>query len=205
MNRLFLVVFSLFLAFLSCKSSQPALHSESLEKSTLPPSFFSLNQLYTYHTEINAYGRIITGIIRIKKTDSSIFKLSFANETGFQLMALSFENGEMTSHEVFEKLDKKIILKNFEKGMQMLFFHSLCKGIFAAEKQKEISANCFNGKEEFHYKTKDGKMSKIQVFKKGQLQKWISFDSYEDDIPKEITIKHEDIRVSYNLKYLNNG
>ena len=102
--------------------------------------------MYSFLTEINAYDRLITGILRVKKVGEAHYKVVFSNESGFQLMALSFVNGKMESHEVFEKLDKKIILTTLEQGIQLLFYHSLCDYIYKENNDGSPAATCSEGK-----------------------------------------------------------
>ena len=172
----------------------------------LPDSFFEKDKMYSFLTEINAYDNLITGILRIKKVGNTHYKVVFSNESGFQLMALSFINGKMESHEVFEKLDKKIILNTLEQDIQLLFFHSLCDYIYIAKNDPPSVMSCSKGKEKFMYYTYvEGYMWRIEVLKKGILEKWIKFQSYENGLPHEIQIIHEDIRLSYHLKAIKNG
>ena len=204
--RLYLVAFSLGIFLFSCKSSESLSVEGEYEAFDLPKHFFEKDKLYSYLTEINAYDRIITGILRIKKVDSNYYKVVFSNESGFQLMALSFKDGDMESHEVFDKLDKKIILNTLEKSIQLLFYPSLCKGV-QKEKSNDLNvAICEEGKFLYRYFVDDNNhVSRIDVLKKEVLEKWVLFDSYENGIPQEIKINHENIQLSYHLKALKNG
>ena len=48
-------------------------------------------------------------------------------------------------------------------------------------------------------------MRRIEVLNKGKLEKWIEFQLYDDGLPQEIHINHEDIQLSYQLKAIKNG
>ncbi len=199
------MAFSPILILSGCKPSESLLIPEGSTSYSLPASFFVQEKLYSYHAEINAYDRIITGILLVKKVEKDRYKMIFSNESGFQLMALSFENGKMTAHKVFDKLDKKIILNTLEKGMQMLFYNTLCKDIFASDDSDEVTAICFEGKNKYNFKIEDGLVQRIEVFKKDELEKWIEFKAYHNGTPQEIIMKHKDIKLSYHFKLLNNG
>ena len=202
----FLVVFSLLVFLSACKSSESLSIPQGEEAFALPPSIFEKDTMYSFLTEIIAYDRVITGILRIKKVGEAQYKVVFSNESGFQLMALSFTNGKMESHQVFKKLDKKIILNTLEQGIQLLFYHSLCNNVYREKIENSSVAKCAKGKLLYRYYTYDnGNMLRIEVLKKEALVKWVEFQSYVDGLPQEIQINHEDIHLSYNLKAIKNG
>jgi len=70
----------------------------------------------------------LTGYLLLKRISDSSYRIVFANEIGMTLFDLGFTNGKFAVNYIFEAMNKKILLKLFEKDFRFLMFGVVMPG-----------------------------------------------------------------------------
>ena len=161
-----------------------------------PKPYFAEGELYTYLGSIDAYGKNITGHLRIKRISTTSVRMVFTNESGFQLLALELSDGEMNTHFAFEKLDKKIVLNTIERDLQLIFYESLCDQFFR-EPENTVIIECANKKHNYRFQLSGNQnVEKIFVESGDKTDMTVNFAAPEA-VPDTIRIDHRDIKLNY--------
>ena len=70
----------------------------------------------------------LTGFLLLKRTSDTAYRIVFANEIGMTLFDLGFTNGKFGVNYVFDAMNKKVLLKLFEKDFRYLIFGVVMPG-----------------------------------------------------------------------------
>ncbi|MGB0402857.1 MAG: hypothetical protein ACPGEG_02090 [Salibacteraceae bacterium] len=123
-----LVLVSLILSGLgclvSCSSGKPMPeHNVVYYVDTISPikhEYRRSNRVGSYQTELTYAGNTYNGKLFIKKINRKHFKLAYTTDSDFKLFAIDITDTTMVWDYCFEKLDRKIVKKIFERNFRAL-------------------------------------------------------------------------------------
>lgn len=158
---------------------------------------------YLYKANINVYGREFGGLIVIKKNGHQNFRIAFTTEFGNKLIDLGYDNGELKLNYAIEELNKKIIINTLKRDFAILLAPEIdVEKEYENDKYKLIQGvqeNRFN----YYFINKPGnRLDKIINASKRKEKIIVKFDPYENNVPEQINIEHQNIKLNIFLYLL---
>jgi len=86
------------------------------------PCFNGTFEKALYKATLDIKKQHMSGFLLIKKISDSVLRIVFANEIGMTLFDFGFHANEFKVHYVFEPMDRKLLLRLFEKDFRQLIF-----------------------------------------------------------------------------------
>ncbi|MEI6456530.1 MAG: hypothetical protein WCO93_09605 [bacterium] len=128
--RTFLYVSILLALVTGCSPSKKGSGSGGKTvKDTMPlPCYSGSFEKALFKVTLDIREQNMTGFLLLKKLSDSIFRMVFANEIGMTLFDLGFSKGKFEVHYLFDPMNKKILVKLFEKDFRYLIFGVLMPG-----------------------------------------------------------------------------
>jgi hypothetical protein len=128
--RTFLSASLLLLLVLSC--SPPAKNTGASGRDLRPeaplPCFSGAFEKALFRISLDIREQKLSGFLLIKRTADSSYRIAFANEVGMTLFGLTFNQGRFKVDYLFEAMNKKILVKLFEKDFRYLIFGVTMRG-----------------------------------------------------------------------------
>jgi len=76
-----------------------------------------------YKATLDIKNQHLSGFLLIKKISDSVHRIVFANEIGMTMFDFGIQTNRFTVHYIFEPLNKKILVRLFEKNFRQLIFN----------------------------------------------------------------------------------
>ncbi len=176
-----------------------------ISQETINNPYFSNKKIdYVYKAKINAGNNNFGGLLILKKIKDKHHRVVFTTEFGNKIFDFEFINTKFKVNYITNKLDKKFIINALKKDFQLLV------------NQYNISVLKFNAKKEFIYKTmlnnknnyyvlskENNTLIKIIMASKRKEKMTISFRDIENNLSKNIELKHHNFNMTIELNYIN--
>ena len=148
----------------------------------------------------------LSGLVLVKKTTDTTFRIVFSNEMGFTFFDLEMKNNTLFPMTLFESFNRKSFLKILEKDLAIL----LASGFSPASGKYYKNPSppetiLFNNKTKTYLKLADNRLDTAKLLAgTTPIDKTIiSMRTGENGFPLRIIIRNPGIRFVYRLSLLN--
>lgn len=199
MKHLISTSFLIFL-LISCKVQQPAAWHP-------PAPFISKAQKsLVYRASFDYKDYHFSGLCVLKRTDIRSIRIVFLSEMGITLMDFELTPKELIAHKMIEQLDRKILLNFIENDFRQLLmtdlFHPEKVRVKKNDKWDEFIAK--GNLKISYYKEKEKPRIRLSV-RRGVLgikKATVKYKYEESDIPQEIILAHNQVKMNLKLTLL---
>ena len=207
LSTVYILIFSL-LIFSACQSLPYSKANAKLQLDIknyeLKSIFYQDTSGHVYDVRIYIQKKEFSGLLFFKQINN-MYRFSILTKTGQKLVDMSVSESDMIVHHVMSELDRKLILDQLKRDLQLLILH--CHVSENTEVVKSQSLNktfirlpsCLDDAPDFTHFIFDehGQLAQIGVGKKRRMKSWAIFQNYHNDFPQHITIDH---RTLINLR-----
>jgi hypothetical protein len=199
-------LFSISLFFLSGCVSTKNFYKEK-DTSFFPISTVLENGYNTalYKAKIDVENNHISGLIYFKIVSESSYRIIFMSEFGLNLLDYEYKNNSFELISCKDFLNKKIILNAIKNDIKLLIDlpkNNDKKSIYKNPKS-QISLVKIKEKLNRYYYFFNQEKEAIRIIQtKGLKHIEITFDEYDNEIPKKIEIYHKRIKLGINLNLI---
>ena len=159
-----------------------------------------------YKAEINFYNNDISGLLIIKKTNESIYRIALTTQFGLKIFDFELNHSILNVKYCVEYLNKKVIINTFQDDFNLLLMQNHAINIFVIEnpEQDQRIWQLKSGKTNYNYiqNTDSEKIDNINYSKRYSEKISVSLYNYKGNIPKNITLEHHNIKLKMNLKLI---
>ena len=214
-SSLLLLFNSCYLSRYSEASSDSIMQLEETSLKVFPPFFNKA----LYKVKIEVYGNEFNGLMMIKEVSKEYYKVAFFNEIGlnffdFELKPSNDPNRlELDVHNIYAPLNRKGILKNFEKDFSMLLAPDLKLGNTTVLNGDQgqltmLKLDSYKGYDCYIIKSPKLNTDKeiiniCKALKKKKIKIIISEDN-KSKLPETIEIEHLDKNLKLSFKLIHN-
>lgn len=153
-----------------------------------------------FKTEMQIYGKDLSGMLAVRKTDTAEFRVIFINEVGMKFFDFEISESSDSVLFIFEPMNKKMFVKMLTEDYRNIFFvpHEDKNNLYINEDDKIIFRNK-NTKMYYTFFEETG--FPYAMYKKGLLRKKFETDfrNYKNNFPQKIKITHHNIKFYNNL------
>jgi len=179
------------------------------QQETAPKSislFTDLNGKYLYHAKINYKDKVLSGMLIIRKTDSSSYRVAMVTELGMTIFEMEFFTNKekpFILHSCIKYLDKKFIINTLRRDFESVFlnFANWENAKVVDNEDGKIYRYCYDGKRDY-YCNDYGDVNKIVRRRWFLKQEIIHIENIKNPYPKSITIEHQRTRLSIQLNFI---
>lgn len=203
------IFFSVLLVISSCSNPYKNLSKQEyspIQIKNIPYALPYSEKVVIYKTDIQFYKNYISGLLIIKKTEESIYRIALTTQFGLKIFDFELNQGNLTVKYCVEYLNKKIILNTFETDFNLLLIQMSYETITAYENKLESQRiwQLESGKLNYNYieNTDSQKIEFIRFKKRNSEKISVGLHNNDSDIPKEIVLEHHNIKLKMNLKLI---
>lgn len=201
------LIISLLLLGLSACSVLPTTKNliGKISQETINNPYFSNEKIdYVYKAKINAGNNNFGGLLILKKIKDKHHRVVFTTEFGNKIFDFEFINTNFKVNYITDKLDKKFIINALKKDFQLLVNEYNKATIQFRKDKKNIYKTTLNNKDNYYVLSKENNtLTKIVMASKRKEKMTISFRNIENNISKNIELKHHNFNMTIQLNYIN--
>lgn len=159
-----------------------------------------------YKTNINFYKNDISGLLIIKKTKDNIYRIALTTQFGLKIFDFELNHGILNVKHCIEYLNKEIIISTFQTDFNLLLMQDNTEAVYFIN-NTEMNQNIWqfsSGKINQNYiqNSESEKIENISYMKRNSEKISVVLHNYEDNIPRNITLEHHNIKLKMNLKLI---
>lgn len=159
-----------------------------------------------YKTNINFYKNEISGLLIIKKTKDNIYRIALTTQFGLKIFDFELNHGILNVKHCIEYLNKEIIISTFQTDFNLLLMQDNTEAVYFIN-NTEMNQNIWqfsSGKINQNYiqNSESEKIENISYMKRNSEKISVVLHNYEDNIPRNITLEHHNIKLKMNLKLI---
>jgi len=203
------IFFSLLLVTTSCSNPYKNLAKSEYsinEIQKIPYALPYSEQTIIYKTDISFYKNDISGLLIIKKTEESIYRIALTTQFGLKIFDFELNQGSLNVKYCIEYLNKKIILNTFETDFNLLLMQMNFESLTSYDNQLESQRvwQLKSGKLNYNYiqNINSDKIENIRFKKRNSEKISVGLHSYKGGIPENISLQHHNIKLKMNLKLI---
>jgi hypothetical protein len=150
----------------------------------------------------------MTGLMLIKRTSDTSFRINFSNEVGMTFFDLESTTGKMKVISVFPDMNRKSLLSMLDTDFKMLLFRDMTVKSMDTEDRctsdSVIVHHVVSARGKYTYTVHcDGlKLKGIESANKGFKRTILDFQYRDNSIPLKINVKNPSIRLNLQLIFL---
>jgi hypothetical protein len=208
-NSLFFLLIIFILFFGSCSNPYKNLTKTEYPVNDIQQIPYALpfsEKTLIYKTNISFYKNEISGLLIMKKMDDSIYRIALTTQFGLKIFDFELNNGTLNVKYCVEYLNKRVIINTFQNDFNLLLMQNQAKNIFIIEnpEQSQKIWQLKSGKLNYNYiqNTDSEKIENISYKKHYSEKISVGLYNYKGNIPKNITLKHHNIKLKMNLKLI---
>ncbi len=211
-NSIFNIRYSIFFLILlitSCSNPYKNLTKTEYpltEIQEIPYALPNTEKALIYKAAINFYNNDIGGLLIIKKTDESIYRIALTTQFGLKLFDFELNHSILDVKYCVEYLNKKVIINTFQNDFNSLLMQNQTKNILVIEnpEQNQKIWQLKSGKLNYNYiqKTESEKIEIINFKKRNSEKISVGLYNYKGNIPENIILEHHNIKLKMNLKLI---
>lgn len=203
----FLIISSLFVLFISCKTYEipNATKIESNQKNFQNLYFSDSEKDYVYKASIEVYGKQLGGIFVAKKMNDTLHRAVLTTDFGNTLLDFEVSENSFKVNYCVDELNKKIVLNTLKDDFRLIF------------RQNHVVEEVFENQSHTIYKIRDGKRFNYLSENKSQ-QKLIQlihasktkekvvirFEGKNTTFAEKINVEHKNIKLKIELNQISN-
>ncbi len=205
------VLFLLFLLSLinSCTNPYKKLTKTELSENNIKSIPYLLphsEKAIIYKADITFYKNNFGGLLIIKKIEEESYRIALTTQFGLKIFDFELTQGKLTVVFCIDQLNKNLIIKTFEEDFSLLLIQQDFEKLIELknpEKQQKIW-ELKSGKVSTYYIQNNESMSIDNIIKSKRNSEKISvgLHNYNNDLPGEINLEHNNIKLKMNLKLL---
>lgn len=203
MIRFLIISFLSSIVLTSCSLKTTAgLRQVDLNRVEVENPYFSNAEIdYVYKAKVDIYKKNFGGILIIKKLGPENHRVVFTTEFGNKLFDFQFEDNTFTKHFVMEDLDKKFIINVLKKDFKLLVTErAKVLAVYKSQNQRVYKTKSNKRFNFYFFGDTSEKLKKIVNTSKTKEKVEIDFTTSEDNIADSIVIKHNNIKLTIDLK-----
>ncbi len=159
-----------------------------------------------YKTDISFYKNDISGLLIIKKMDESIYRIALTTQFGLKIFDFELNHGILNVKYCVEYLNKQLIINTFQNDFNLLLMQNKSEAQYLIDNsiQNQKIWQFTSGKLNYNYiqNTDSEKIEIINLKKRNSEKISVGLQNYTDDIPRNITLEHHNIKLKMNLKLI---
>ncbi|MBU8893182.1 MAG: hypothetical protein KOO66_10415 [Bacteroidales bacterium] len=159
-----------------------------------------------YKANINFFNNDISGLLILKKTDESNYRIALTTQFGLKIFDFELNHGILNVKYCVEYLNKKVIINTFQNDFNLLLMQNHINNIFVIEnpEQDQKIWQLKSGKLTYNYiqETESEKIANISFKKRNSDKISVGLYNYKGNIPENITLEHHNIKLKMNLKLI---
>ena len=158
---------------------------------------------YLYKTEINLYDNYFSGIMVFKPKKNG-HRVVFMNEIGMKFFDIELLADSFKIHQIFEPMNKKMLIKLLVNDFNVLLMNNLSKGIeFYIENETNTNIiKIINKKELYYLNNLTNVPEKAVQYSTLKKHTFIRYENYNEQIPGLIHIKHTNLKFEIILSLI---
>ncbi|MBI9053444.1 MAG: hypothetical protein JEY96_06470 [Bacteroidales bacterium] len=203
------IFFSILVVISSCSNPYKKLSKQDYSHSQIKNIPYALpysEKTIIYKTDIRFYKNDISGLLIIKKTDESVYRIALTTQFGLKIFDFELNQGNLNVKYCVEYLNKKIILNTFEMDFNLLLMQMNFESLTAYDNKMESQRvwQLKSGKLNYNYiqNINSDKIENIRFKKRNSEKISLGLHSYKGDIPENISLQHHNIKLEMNLKLI---
>jgi hypothetical protein len=179
------------------------LSGEELEQ--LTPASVALAK---FTTSVDAFGNHLTGILLIKRIDSSSYRIGFVSQIGMSIFVFDISKDRFNLISCMEELNDNRMIDLVRNDIILLLFRSDPIGSVDICSDPEMPHRVFalgtyESRTYCYLDTTRNRLTRLESASRGERLVRIDYSDYENNFPTEINIKHYDIPMEIHLTLLN--
>lgn len=202
----YLLLSSFFWILFACKSSYKSLQSSPQSVTGCVQKFTPQFTRVLYKTQVDVVGKHLSGILLIKQMPDSSTRILFSNEMGFKFFDFEWKkDGAFTAHYVFDKMNKKPVIKTLRKDFELVLMNTLnwpSEKIFTRD---GAVYHRFTATKGYNYYITDSTCNQLLRIENASSKKTIVsviMKDYENGMPDTIGVSHKMFSFEIGLKRL---
>lgn len=174
------------------------------EKEYIVNDFFSdIEKDYVYKAKFQILKHNFGGILIIKKIKKNHHRIVFTTEFGNKLFDLEFIEDEFKVNYLFDKLNKKFILKMLQHDFQTLISqNNKVDSQFSSEDEDIFQSNTDKYQNYYVFSKQTHELTKIISASKNKEKLLITFLEGESGISSSIKLNHKQFKARLDLNYI---
>ena len=160
-------------------------------------------QKLLFNTQIEAFGKNISGLLFIKLIDKDNYRFVFLTQLGMKIFDAEINNGSFTIHYLISYLDKKSVRKLLENDLKLLVQTPTLSGSKKYFSHKNNSSLMLKEKKsgQYYYYQYQNKQIVLKEISGGIFRGTQAKYTYKDGgLPQRISIKHSGINLEWELR-----
>lgn len=202
----FLTISFLLFTLISCNSLKTTKHLTKKETfKVIENPYFSDTKIdYIYKAKITAGKNNFGGLLIIKKIKKEHHRIVFTTEFGNKIFDFEFVKDTFIVNTILDRLNRKIILNALKKDYQLLVKEYHKSNMEFVAKNEYIYRTALNKKDNYFFLDTKNQLRKIVMASKRKEKMTIHFKNRNDNIAKNIEMKHHNFNMITELNYINN-
>jgi len=191
----------------SCSNPYKSLPKTELQPGQIKEVPYALpfsENAFIYKTDMTFYKNEISGLLIIKKTDENIYRIALTTQFGLKIFDFELNNGKLKVEYCVEYLNKSLILKTFESDFNLLLLQNRFDKLLVIEnpETKQKIWQFIDGKYNYNYieNVNSASIENIYLKKRNSEKIRVGLDNHKNDIPGNILLEHQNIKLKMNLK-----
>ena len=161
---------------------------------------------FIYKTDISFYKNDISGLLIIKKMDESVYRIALTTQFGLKIFDFELNHGILNIKYCVEYLNKQLIINTFQNDFNLLLMQNKSEALYmidnSIENQKIWQFTSGNLNYNYIQNTDSEKIEIINLKKRNSEKISVGLHNYTDNIPRNITLEHRNIKLKMNLKLI---
>lgn len=159
-----------------------------------------------YRTQVDVYGKHISGLLLIKAMPDSTTRVLFTNEAGVTFFDFEFGPDGFRVKRVIEQLDKTAVVRTLQKDFELLLMKQAMKGSFKQFARDNVLYHAFAQEKEINYFVTDKEcrsLVRIEQASKRKKKVELRFSTAASQpVPDSVAIEHFLFNMQIHLKRL---
>ena len=200
-------LFSIFLLGIlsSCSSYKADFIPVQKNRETFTPDFLTEKNLEkVFKVDIEVYGHQLGGIMAVKKLAPEHYRIALLTEIGAKLLDFELNKEEMKLNYAIEQLNRKIILNILKQDFLILLNENIDVEEQYRYNDYTIYQASISGKKLYYFIIHDTLQLDKTVWASGQKEKTVFTYFYSDTDFPDIKIDHKNVKLTIELRVLEN-
>lgn len=167
-----------------------------------PYAFYSGQETCVYNTDMQLFKRQINGLLIIKRTNDSTFRLVFTPKVGPKLFDISINQQQYLVHYCMEAFNRKSLIRLLVHDLRLCLLNYPQQSLYTYGSDSLVRYKLADTKHVVINKPPLTPPSKVVELKWRRPSTQIDYKSWQQGIPNTIFISHRRLHFSLHLKRL---
>ena len=164
--------------------------------------FFSDTKVdYVYKANIKVFKKTFGGLLIVKKIADNHHRVAFTTEMGNKIFDFSFNKETFKVNYILDEINKKMVVKVLQRDFSNLLVERHDQSTLYKQKDTLVFNTGYNGKNLYYFYNENQLYKLIEAGNRKEKVVFL-FSEINDNIARRISIQHQNVPLSINLKYL---